>query len=393
MAAMGADDLRVLNADQWSALSTNQIRAIDAADVGALDAGDLQEFTAAQLKAMNSAQINALDNADWQAFTPTQFAALTTQQIRWMDTGDIAALSNEQIAAMTTAQASVLTTAQIVALTDGQIEALSVADISAMSMTQAAAFSTADYNLMSAAQRSALTALSPIILDLDGNGVSTTSASDGVNFDLAASGVAGRYGWVNSTDALLVRDVNGDGVINDGRELFGSATKLDNGQDAGHGYAALAQLDSNQDGRVNSSDQKFGELKLWVDADHDGLTDIGELRGLVEMGVVSLDLNYATSTRMDNGNAVAMVSGYQSADGLTHEMADVWFAKARTEEPPQIADLLAAPAADLTAQLPPAPATPAPEAAAATAPEPTAVSAGLRSTMEEDLLRHRNTLI
>ena len=55
-----------------------------------------------------------------------------------------------------------------------------------MSFSQAAAFSTADYNLMSAAQQSALAALSPIILDLDGNGVGTTSAADGVNFDLAA---------------------------------------------------------------------------------------------------------------------------------------------------------------------------------------------------------------
>jgi hypothetical protein len=173
--------------------------------------------------------------------------------------------------------------------------------------------------------------------------------------------------------------------------LFGSATQLDNGQDAGHGYAALAQLDSNRDGRVDATDHKFGELKLWVDSDHDGFTDIGELKGLIEMGVASLDLNYATSDRMDNGNAVAMVSGYQRVDGSTHEMADVWFAKALTEEPPQITDLLVAPEADLTAQLPAAPTAPV-----AAAPEATAapvVAAALRNTMEEDLLRQRNTLL
>jgi hypothetical protein len=94
---------------------------------------------------------------------------------------------------------------------------------------------------------------------------------------------------------------------------------------------------------------------------------------------------------MDNGNAVAMVSSYQRVDGSTHEMADVWFAKALTEEPPQITDLLVAPDADLTAQLPAAPT--APVAAASEATAAPVVVAALRNTMEEDLLRQRNTLL
>jgi len=235
-----------------------------------------------------------------------------------------------------------------VALTNDQIGAIEVADISAMSMTQVAAFSTDDYALMSGAQQAALNAVSPIILDLDGNGVKTLSAAEGVQFDLTGTGNVGQYGWVGQGDGLLVRDVNNDGVINDGRELFGAATQLADGRSAGNGYVAMTALDANQDGRLDANDDAFSQLKVWVDGNQDGQTDIGELRGLVDFGITSLSLGYESSDRMDNGNAVAMVGSYETGDGQTHEMADVWFAKARSEAPPpQIIDLLADAPSDL----------------------------------------------
>lgn len=316
---------------------------------------------------------------------------MTTQQIRWMDSADIMALTNDQIAALTTAQAAALTTAQIVALTDDQIGALEVQDISAMSMTQVAAFSTDDYALMSGAQQAALNAVSPIILDLDRNGVSTLSAAEGVQFDLTGTGHTGQYGWVAQGDALLVRDINGDWAINDGRELFGAATQLADGSRAGNGYVALGALDSNSDGRIDGMDAAFGELKLWVDADSDGVTDIGELRGLVETGISSLSLGHVASDRMDNGNAVALVGSYETSDGATHEMADVWFAKARSEmPPPQIGDLLVDAPADLSVHA--AAAAPTPSANAADAGSGTALSHGQVAKLnpfEEELLKNQ----
>jgi hypothetical protein len=246
---------------------------------------------------------------------------------------------------------------------------------------------------MSDAQRSALTALSPIVLDLDGNGVSTLSAAEGVQFDLAASGQTGQYGWVGGNDGLLVRDVNLDGVINDGRELFGAATQLGNGTAAGNGYAALADLDGNHDSKISATDASFGELKVWVDANHDGKTDLGELKGLVDLGITALDLNYLHSDRQDQGNAVALVSGYETTDGQTHEMADVWFAQARSETPPpQIADLLAEAPAELALPAGPGSTTPVPAAADAVT---TVAAVGVTqhgNPFEEELLRHQ-TLI
>ncbi|MEK2481579.1 hypothetical protein AAAB32_10030, partial [Lactobacillus acidophilus] len=75
----------------------------------------------------------------------------------------------------------------------------------------------------------------PIVLDLDGNGVTTVSSSAGVMFDLNATGNASRVGWASAQDGLLVMDVNGDGIINNGSELFGGATRLGNGERAGNG--------------------------------------------------------------------------------------------------------------------------------------------------------------
>ena len=234
-----------------------------------------------------------------------------------------------------------------------QIAGLQTVDINAMSMAQVAAFETADIAVMTSAQVDAMILASPIVLDLDGNGVQTRSAADGVHFDLTGTGngtgnSGQKVGWTGDGDALLVRDRNGDGIINDGRELYGVATQNALGQRMGNGYAALASEDSNNDGKINAKDANFGELKLWVDANHDGKTDAGELKGLVEMGVVELNLDYAITARVDKGNYIGMVSDFTKADGSRHEMADVWFGKEKATLPP-VAELLAAPQADLLA--------------------------------------------
>jgi hypothetical protein len=156
-------------------------------------------------------------------------------------------------------------------------------------------------------------------------------------------------GWVSKSDGLLVRDINGDGVINNGAELFGSATQLADGHRAGNGYNALAELDLNHDGKIDAHDAVFGELKVWVDGNSNGLTDAGELHGLAELGVASLDLHAQAGSATDNGNLLALVSSYTTTDGATHDMADVWFARdngtaaAKAAAEVTVADLLVDP--------------------------------------------------
>jgi len=281
--------------------------------------------------------------------------ALTTDQIVVLSTDEFAAFSSAQIAQLTTAQAHALTTDQIVAFSTAQIAGLSTADIAAMTTAQVAAFESRDIQVMSNDQINALLGVTPIVLDLDGNGIQTMSAANGVTFDVTATGnTAHKVGWVGGGDALLVRDVNHDGVINNGTELFGTGTQLANGQRAGNGYAALADLDSNHDGKISAADAHFKDLQLWVDANHDGKTDKGELHGLGDFGIVSLDLSYKTSTQGDNGNLLGMVSSYTKSDGTSHAMADVYFTKdmsttstATPATTPKLGDLLAAPQAEL----------------------------------------------
>jgi hypothetical protein len=196
-----------------------------------------------------------------------------------------------------------------------------------MTMTQYNAFEGEDWGAMSTAQFAALQAVTPVMLDLNGDGVQTLSAANGVNFDLTGLGQAEQVGWASAQDGLLVRDINGDGVINDGTELFGAATVLADGTRAGDGYRAMAAQDSNADGKLSAADENFGELKLWVDANSNGITDAGELHGLVDFGVVEINLDFAKGTELNNGNLLGMTSSYTSADGSQHEVADVWFAK------------------------------------------------------------------
>jgi len=186
-----------------------------------------------------------------------------------------------------------------------------------------------------------------------------------------------------------VRDVNRNGSIDSGAELFGGATELANGQRAGNGFAALAQLDSNNDGKIDTTDASFGELKVWVDADADGVSDAGELRGLIDAGVMELNLDFAKGSDMDNGNLLGMVGSYTGTDGSSNEMVDVWFAKQPTAEAmPELGDLLAADTGTLLGGA-------AGEASKPAAATPVASLGVARNTgmSDEELLRQQQPLI
>jgi hypothetical protein len=120
-------------------------------------------------------------------------------------------------------------------------------------------------------------------------------------------------------------DRNHDGSINNGSELFGDSTVMTNGQKARDGYEALAELDTNYDGLISNEDINFSNLKIWTDTNSNGSSDTGELHALADLGIWNLDLNAVPTQTRDNGNTVGLVSSYQTRDGNTHTMADVWF--------------------------------------------------------------------
>jgi hypothetical protein len=134
---------------------------------------------------------------------------------------------------------------------------------------------------------------SPILIDLANDNFSLTSLSGGVRFDLNGDGRAEQLPWTSAAgnDAWLALDRNGDGRITTGRELFGSYTEQPASAEP-NGFIALGLLDSNGDGRVTSADERFAALLLWVDANHDGVSQPTELYPLGARGISSISTVY-----------------------------------------------------------------------------------------------------
>ncbi|RPD87432.1 iron-regulated protein FrpC [Neisseria weixii] len=161
----------------------------------------------------------------------------------------------------------------------------------------------------------------PLVLDLDGDGIETvgTQGYSGALFDHDKDGIRTSTGWA-AADGLLVIDRNSDGLINNGGELFGDSTVLKDGSNAAHGYAALAESDTNSDGKVDAQDADFDKLKVWRDLNQDGVSQEGELFALAELNIQSLDVAYQdVNTRLGNGNTLAQKGSYPLTGGMNRK--------------------------------------------------------------------------
>lgn len=138
----------------------------------------------------------------------------------------------------------------------------------------------------------------PIVLSFDGAEPRLTAGATAV-FDNELTGDCLATDWPTVDTPWLALDRDGDGTIVDGRELFGSGTRLHAGATAQHGFAALRELDANGDGRLTPADPRFGELVLWSDHDGDRRGLAGELLPLSSFGVLSIELGYARASLCD----------------------------------------------------------------------------------------------
>lgn len=171
---------------------------------------------------------------------------------------------------------------------------------------------------------------SPLILDLAGDGFKLTSADAGVSFDLNASGMPISTAWVTgSDDAFLVLDRNGNGVIDDGGELFGSATTLASGKRAVNGFEALKEIDSNQDGVFSRQDEEFSRVRLWLDRNKNGVSERSELVTLARANVKNINLGYKDIEEIDQfGNQTRQRSTFTrrvKGQNYTLQIIDIWF--------------------------------------------------------------------
>lgn len=137
----------------------------------------------------------------------------------------------------------------------------------------------------------------PLIISTKDAKYELTSAEGGVLFDLDGDGKLDKIPWLaGSDDGFLVLDRNGNGIIDNGVELFShSSPQVPSASP--NGFLALAMFDNPLNGgdgdeKINSGDKIFSSLRLWMDSNQDAVTDPGELVVLSDVGLMELELKY-----------------------------------------------------------------------------------------------------
>jgi hypothetical protein len=171
----------------------------------------------------------------------------------------------------------------------------------------------------------------PILLDLDGDGIELTSWREGVEFPMVPARGRDMWAWTatGSDDAWLSIDLNDNGVIDRGSELFGP------GHESKNGFVVLAERDSNGDRLIDERDYDFHRLRLWQDLNHDGAGQLEELRTLSEVGITSLDTRYQeTRQSLGHGNAVRYIAPLTTTEDSTVSTTayDVLLSRATADE-------------------------------------------------------------
>jgi hypothetical protein len=171
---------------------------------------------------------------------------------------------------------------------------------------------------------------SPLVLDLKGDGISVSAPENGVAFDLNDTGEKVMTAWPNGADdGLLCLDLDGDGMIDNGSELFGTATLLPNGQRAANGFQALAQYDQNHDGFITNQDAVWDRLRVWIDRNHNGISEPNELYRLDDFHVTSINLNFVSMMEVDPyGNQTRERSLFDERSAgatISRLLVDIWF--------------------------------------------------------------------
>jgi len=161
---------------------------------------------------------------------------------------------------------------------------------------------------------------SPIILDITGKGFNLTSAQNGVMFDITGVGQLWQMGWTaQDADNAFLALPGPDGLVHNGKQLFGNYSPqppcpTGDSSCSANGFRALAVYDDpknggNGDGIIDARDAIFSSLRLWIDANHDGISQPNEIYTLPALGINSISLKYKDEDKKDQyGN----VFGYRA---------------------------------------------------------------------------------
>ena len=182
---------------------------------------------------------------------------------------------------------------------------------------------TGDYNDATAT----LPPRDPLVIDLGKEDIELTSVEDGVHFDLDKNGFAEKTAWIGREDGFLALDRNGNGQIDDGGELFSDQVLKEDGTVSVSGFDALNELDTNKDHVIDKKDKLFNNLKVWIDADHNGSSAPAELKSLKDLGIESISLDHIDKNTVDSETStrITLSSTVKFENKEEREIAEHWF--------------------------------------------------------------------
>ena len=146
---------------------------------------------------------------------------------------------------------------------------------------------------------------SPIVLDTFDQGFHLTSLANGVQFRVLPGGPLQQMSWTDANwrNGWLVLDRNGNGTIDDFTELFGDLTPQPPSSTP-NGFLALAVFDGvsnggNGNGYIDPGDSVYSRLRVWIDANHNGISEPNELHTLQEIGIFKIGLKFHQTPFVD----------------------------------------------------------------------------------------------
>jgi hypothetical protein len=159
---------------------------------------------------------------------------------------------------------------------------------------------------------------SPLVLDLNGDGIHTTGIESTVAFDIDGNGTRDNVGWTDPTteEGFLFLDLNRNHLVDGGHELFGVGMVMPDGRKAPDGFEALRVHDGsafggNADQEITKRDAIWERLRIWVDRNHDGVSQAGEIGPIQAFGVVAIQLAFVIYDEIEsNGNRRQFRSTY-----------------------------------------------------------------------------------
>lgn len=134
----------------------------------------------------------------------------------------------------------------------------------------------------------------PLVINFDGPAAQLTEQK--FQFDIDSDGTADSLSFVRPGSGFLALDKNGDGIINNGKELFGA--------DSGNGFADLAAYDGDGNGWIDENDSIYDKLRIWTkDAEgKDQLLALGAKGiGAIYVGNVSTEFALKDSSNQLQG--------------------------------------------------------------------------------------------